>query len=368
MSASIFPSLVGAVAALSVVLRRVGAAARAKAAVQRARAEQPAAPFDPVRHGLVPTAELDAERAAAPPPALVNKERQAVADAAWEGDWRPAAAYVAAAGEDWDERWLRQELLVAVAVHDADWLTEWREDQPGNCTAATVAAQLLVHQAWEVRGAGYADEVPADRMARFRQLLPAAFEAARRAALLSPTDPGPAVVMITVARAMRRPPEEFRPLWAELTARAPQHFDGHWQGLQYWCAKWCGSHAQMLDFAADALRRAPAGSPLAGIHLHALQELEKAAGPGALPTGQEASARLLAVGEALERLPADHERLPGLRHLLAYYLLLAGLHEAALEQFRLLGPWCGAAPWLGYRDPAVAFDRARAAAARGAGR
>ncbi|WP_431677748.1 hypothetical protein [Kitasatospora sp. KL5] len=57
------------------------------------------------------------------------------------------------------------------------------------------------------------------------------------------------------------------------------------------------------------------------------------------------------------------ERLPALRHLLAHYLARAGRHDLALEQFRLIGPWCGAYPWTRTNDPIGAFDTARAISA-----
>ncbi|MFI9123114.1 hypothetical protein ACIGW0_27605 [Streptomyces bikiniensis] len=54
------------------------------------------------------------------------------------------------------------------------------------------------------------------------------------------------------------------------SARAPHHYEGHWQALQYWCAKWYGSDRLMMRFAGRAVRKAPQGSPLTGMYLHAL--------------------------------------------------------------------------------------------------
>jgi hypothetical protein len=38
------------------------------------------------------------------------------------------------------------------------------------------------------------------------------------------------------------------------------------------------------------------------------------------------------------------------------------MYEAALEQFRLIGPWCGAEVWSKDGDPTEAFHAARATA------
>ncbi|MFF3320161.1 hypothetical protein ACFYV5_32335 [Streptomyces sp. NPDC003035] len=320
--------------------------------------------FVAAEYGLVPREELDPRRSGPPPAPYRLKEMQAVADAAWEGQWEVAEAYVEAAGKDWDERWSRIELLQQVACEDDAWLDAWRAARPGNCDAATLHAGLMVHRAWEIRGAEYADKVPLDRMNRFRAMLPAAIMEARQAALLDPENPGPWVVMVTAARGAQYDHDEFQPLWDGLVARAPYHYAGHWQGLQYRCAKWFGSDTLMTRFAEQAVRKAPPGSPLAGMHLHALDELVKRSGPSALPTGRAARKLLEEVAASLAWVAPDNERLPALRHLLAHHMMRVKMYAAALEQFRLIGPWCGAEPWREDGNPVVAFEIARGTAAK----
>ncbi|MGW1885928.1 hypothetical protein [Streptomyces sp. NPDC001970] len=321
--------------------------------------------FVPEEYGLVPREELDPRRAGPPLPASAYQEMQAVADAAWDGDWRPAAAYVEAAGHDWDERWSRMEFLQEIADEADAWVDSWRRSRPENCDAATLHAQLLLHRAWAIRGAEYAHKVPAERMRQFSELLPASITAAKQAAELDPLNPGPWVVMVTAARGVQYSGAQFRPLWDGLVARAPHHYAGHWQALQYWCAKWFGSDALMLEFAERAVGNAPSGSPLAAMHLHALDELGKRS--SALPSSRQAKELLETVARSLNQVPEDDRRLARLRHKLAFHLGKAGLHEAALDQFRRIGPWCGAAPWDEEGDPVAAFDLARGIAAKKAG-
>ncbi|MFJ3581759.1 hypothetical protein ACIPPS_05925 [Streptomyces sp. NPDC090127] len=315
-------------------------------------------------YGLPPREVLDPRRAGPPPPAHRTEERQAVADAAWAGDWKSAERYVSAAGEDWDERWGRLELLQHVAQEDDAWLDEWRAAEPGNCDAATLHASLMVHRAWEIRGSGYAHEVLTSDMDRFRAMLPAAIEEAHKAALLDPANPGPWVVMITAARGAQYGRAQFKPLWDGLVARAPHHYEGHWQALQYWCAKWFGSDRRMMRFAGQAVRKAPAGSPLAGIYLHALNELTDRPAAAGLPVTPMRRSLLKQVAASFDLVEPDDERLPALRHLLAHYMLRSMMYAAALEQFRLLGPWCGAQPWRKEGSPVVPFEAARGAAAK----
>lgn len=315
-------------------------------------------------YGLPPREQLDSRHPGPPPPAHRTEERQAVAEAAWEGDWQSAERYVRAAGEDWDERWNRLELLQQVAREDDAWLDAWRAAEPRNCDAATLHASIMVHRAWEIRGSGYAHAVRASDMKRFRAMLPAAIEEAWQAAQLDPANPGPWVVMVTAARGANYRRVQFKPLWEALVARAPHHYEGHWQALQYWCAKWFGSDRLMLRFARQAVRKAPPGSPLAGIYLHALNELTERSGIGALAVTPMARSVLKQVAASFDRVAPDDERLPGLRHLLAHYMLRSMMYAAALEQFRLIGPWCGAQPWRKDGNPVKAFERARGTAAK----
>lgn len=321
--------------------------------------------FDPAAHGLPPLDALDPSRSGPPAPGYLVKERQAVADAAWSGDWRAAAAYAEAPGTDWDARWDRLEVLQHIAAEDDAWLTRWRAERPDSCDAATLHASLLVHRAWAVRGSAYAHKVPDADMAQFHTLLPAAVKVAQDAAALDPAHPGPWIVMTTAARGIQYSAGEFQQIWQELCARAPHHAAAHWQAMQYWCAKWYGSDDTMLDFAASAVRYAPSGSLLAGLYLHALHELETRNGSALSVVSKDAGKELLTqVARALDEAPQEHEDLPRLRHLLAHFLGKAGLYEAALDQFRLIGPWCGAYPWRHKdKNPVEEFHKARGYAA-----
>ncbi|MGW4726703.1 hypothetical protein [Streptomyces sp. NPDC004291] len=314
-------------------------------------------------YGLAPREQLDPSRPGPPSPPHRRQERQAVADAAWDGNWRAAEAYVRAAGDDWDERWSRTELLREVAREDDAWLDAWRAAEPGNCDAATLHARIMVQQAWEIRGSEYAYKVSKDRMESFRAMLPDAIEEARRAALLDPANPGPWVVMVTAARGAQYRRARFRPLWDGLVARAPHHYEGHWQALQYWCAKWYGNDRLMMRFARKAVRKAPQGSPLPGMYVHALEEL--AGRPAAaLSFTPVVRGHLKRVAASLAEADPDDERLPALRHLLAHYMLRSRMYGPALEQFRLIGPWCGAEPWRREGDPKTVFETARGRAVK----
>ncbi|MEU1192769.1 hypothetical protein [Streptomyces sp. NPDC005859] len=315
-------------------------------------------------YGLPPREVLDGRRSGPPPSGHGAQERQAVADAAWHGDWNCAEQYVRAAGEDWDERWARLQLLEQVARKDDAWLDAWRAAQPGNCDAATLHAYAVVRRAWEIRGSAYARDVPKWNMNHFRAMLWAAIEEARSAALLDPANPGPWVVMVMAARGARYVPSQFKPLWQGLIARAPHHYEGHSQALQYWCAKWYGSNAQMMWFALQAVRKAPTGSPLAGVYLHALSELADRSPAVALAVTPVTRSALKQIAASFDQVIPDDESLPHLRHLLAHHMLRSMMYGPALKQFRQIGPWCGAEPWRKKGNPVMAFEAARGRAVK----
>ncbi|GAA3087199.1 hypothetical protein GCM10020254_34600 [Streptomyces goshikiensis] len=99
--------------------------------------------------GFVPEAELDTAH-----PAPVPAERTAVLAALADGDWEVGAAYLKAAGRDWEERWLRVRVLAGAAAGDDGWLRAWREAKPSHPALALVAADTAVVVAWNARGEG----------------------------------------------------------------------------------------------------------------------------------------------------------------------------------------------------------------------
>ncbi|MFE2265617.1 hypothetical protein [Streptomyces griseosporeus] len=313
--------------------------------------------MDVTAYGLLPREELDASEYGPTAPEIADATL-----AARQGDWRPGAALLTAAGQDWGRRWYVLTSLARIAPEEDAWLNTWRTERPGDPDAAAVHAQALLYLAWHARGEGYAENTPADRLARFKQLLSAAFEAAQTAASLAPHDPSPWVTMVTAARGLVLPHEEFRRLWSELTARAPHHFYAHLNALQYWCAKWCGSDRLAHRFAQDAAASAPPQSLLSVLPLEAAFE-RALQGSGTVPlAGRHPKSELDAVRAGLAAVPADDPRSRLVRHRLAAALTLAGKGSEALEHFRILEPWVGGEPWTYHANPVAMYDRARALA------
>jgi tetratricopeptide (TPR) repeat protein len=327
-------------------------ARKARALRAEAKAKAPVN-IDPAKYGLVPAAQLDS-RFAGPDP-----EADAVAQAALAGDWRRAAAYLAGAGRDWDLRWYRLGILTHAAAEDDAWLKAWRTEYPGDPAAALVHADALVVLAGKVRGAKLAKHTTAEQFEGFHRLLAEALPACQEAARMAPDDPCPWIAQLTIARGLSWSNDDFRALWAEVGARDPHHFGAHMSALQYWCAKWSGSHELMYAFAEQAAASAPQGSLLSVLRLEALMEHASREPKAPVYNQPFVQAAVDATLDAVDRAPAGHHRLPTVRHLLADTLFQTKRYAEAVEQFRAVGGYVGSPPWSYSANPVKEFVFAR---------
>ncbi|NYI04434.1 hypothetical protein [Allostreptomyces psammosilenae] len=284
------------------------------------------------------------------------------------GDWRPAAAVLAAnrSGPDWDARGEQAAALAAAAIEDDAWLREWLREQPGDPDALLVRATCAVEAAWRAHGwAGTAPRAPGDgsaeHFARFLELLEAAEPALKRACAANPPDPNPWCLRLRHAVGTGASRAEFDRLWFEAVSRARHHAGAHAAALLYLSARWHGSHDEMFAFAERGAAGASERSPLALLPLQA--ELEFAVsgtgGPRAWrrPQALEATDRLLALlpprGPALLADPWPA------RNLLACLLTRQERYEEALDQFRAIGGHATRYPWAYFGEPRAAFLSAR---------
>ncbi|WP_354642099.1 DUF4034 domain-containing protein [Kitasatospora camelliae] len=313
--------------------------------------------------GLPAGEELDLSRPG--PPTRGTAVVAAARPAAEKGDWKPFAEYLAEAGEDWDVRYHRLQPIAEAAAEEDGWLKAWQAAEPGSPDAALVHATALIELAWEVRSAKQAKHVSREQFEAFHRILGEAVAASDVAAELAPADPSPWVSRLPVAMGLGWSHEEFGAVWDEVVRRAPHHYSAHQTALQYWCAKWRGSHELMTAFADRAAADAPPRSLLSGLRLVALHELEFTQDDYSAwqtPEAQHALDRVLA---DLETVPADDHRVPALRQLLAYGLTHNRRWAEAVEQFRLIGKYIGGAPWTYTGDPAGVFLQIRNRALRG---
>ncbi|MFJ5635362.1 hypothetical protein ACIQF5_22335 [Streptomyces goshikiensis] len=294
--------------------------------------------------GFVPEAELDTAH-----PAPVPAERTAVLAALADGDWEVGAAYLKAAGRDWEERWLRVRVLAGAAAGDDGWLRAWREAKPSHPALALVAADTAVVVAWNARGDGAAGDIAEERLRTFHDLLEKAKAAAREAQRVAdPADPVPYMVEQSIGIGLAYPHEDYEELWARITARGPKVLTAHTHALQYWCRKWHGSHELALSFARASAAAGEPGDLLTLLPLLAWFEQDAHDPELTAEVFYKAPEIREAVDAALADLAAadpDDPRAVRMRHMLAYLLFWQDRDAAAVKQFRHVDGHIGAPPW-----------------------
>ncbi|MEU3723704.1 hypothetical protein [Streptomyces sp. NPDC031705] len=308
--------------------------------------------------GFVAEADLDTEN-----PAPVPAERLAVLEAVRSGDWEAAAAYLEAAGQDWQERLERTRPLAEAAAEDDAWLLAWRAARPGDPTAALVNADTSVMVAWNVRGSQSGSRTTQEQFRLFHQLLTKAQADAHEAQKLAdPADPTPYVVEQAIGMGLGYSHERYRELWERITERAPRLLWSHVTGLQYWCDKWQGSHELAMDFARRSAAAGEPGDLLTLLPLMAYFEQESREEDLLPETYYKEPEIVAAVDAALADLAAagnDHPGTPRMRHMLAYLLFWQDRDAEAVEQFRHVDGHIGAVPWTYAGEPKRRYLYAR---------
>ena len=305
--------------------------------------------------GLLPQDQQNT-KAAGPTPAVLT----AAVAAAEAGDWKPAAALLQDTGKDWERRAVAVARLATAAAEDDTWLLAWESEHPDSPDAAVLRARSTVFLAWNIRGGKRARYTTGEQFDGFHRTLERSREENARAAALSPDDPIPYVGEIWTALGLGLPHAHMDRLWDRLTALAPHHYEAHFGALQYWCAKWRGSHEQARDFAAPAAASAPLGSLLTAFPLIAwFEHYHDGDTPQDAFRTTEVTALVDAALSDAAVAPADHPRLPEVRHLLAYFLTMQDRDEASVEQFRLVDGYVDALPWRYDPDPAKEYCRLR---------
>lgn len=218
---------------------------------------------DMVRYLTPPVKQTDAARFGLPSDEevtgdpLLPEPVQAARAAYRAGQWQPGADLLAGIGTDWDRRSAAVGVLSEVAADDDTALKAWRAARPDDPDAAIVHADSLTNVAWQIRSGQRASNVSREQFAGFHRVLEQADEACQIAAELAPEDPTPWEKRCSIAMGRQYSRDAFREVWAGVMARDPSHADAHGRAMQYWCAKWFGSHELMWEFAEEGAAKHP---------------------------------------------------------------------------------------------------------------
>ncbi len=219
---------------------------------------------------------------------------------------------------------------------------------------------VLVSRAAAIRTSKPASEVSAEQFRGFHEVLREAEQVALQAVEAAPAeDANPWVAQIVIAMGLSWSREDFRTLWAEVVARDPHHLRAHEAALQYWCAKWHGSHELMHAFVDTALASASAGSLLTVLRIRAFfEQISRDKAPAEAYRTPEFTAAVDALLADLAQADPTHPYLQDARGWAAWGLVKNARPVQSLELFRVMGREV-AGPWLDHEDPRAAFYRMR---------
>ncbi len=286
------------------------------------------------------------------------------------GDADARRLRAAAAGDDWTAV---RDVLVTIKEPDARafavdtclppgpapaWLTAWAAAEPWSALPPLLQGRHAISWAWEARGSGAASTVTPDGWRLFAERLAYADDCLVEAVARDRDDPTPWALMVVTARGRGLPKDAAERRFAEVTARHRWHVRAHEAMLQYRCAKWYGSHAEMHRFADETVADMPAGHPLGALVAIAAFEHRNRLDGDAKKAYQADPAVLAALHAAADRSvrhPA-YARRPGWPVLEGYFALMfvyCGDGAAAADRFAALEPWVARLPFGYWPGPAT---------------
>lgn len=224
-------------------------------------------------------------------------------------------------------------------------------------------AQVCLTEAWARRGRLPRSEVPDEDLAVFHDTLNRAEELVLAAVDARSDDPAPWTVMIQWARGLGAGRARVHDAVAGLAATGPDHLPGHWQALVSLSARWGGSTREVLDFTADAVQAAPAGSAVQALAVVAELELfadvmshRHRESHVASQAQQERALERQQATEVAERWlhdtpDADPLDVSELLNVLAVVYALDGREDEARHALVAMGPSVQLRPWSYFGDP-----------------
>ncbi|MEU0666976.1 hypothetical protein ABZ508_08275 [Streptomyces lavendulocolor] len=263
------------------------------------------------------------------------------------GDHEPAAKLLAATrgAAEWECRDRYVTRLAAFARGRDEWLAGWLAATPHDPDALLVRAEVALRRAWE-------SPARAERLLGLRPLIEAAAEAA-------PRDPVPWRLALDHARGTHASHGAFEALWEQAVRRAAHHYGCHVAALKYLSAQRRGAHRECFDFAEQAADDALPGSLVRALPVRAAFARLTAGDAGSVPEERVDAAADLAI-ELSGRYPVADPWPAEVRNVLVYVLAGRARWAAALDQFRLIGPYATSFPWSSEsEDPLGRFLDAR---------
>lgn len=266
------------------------------------------------------------------------------------GDYDKVEAMIreAQAQQDWDRVFDLYACMIEV-FGVKPWLDHWVQQSPDSAIALTAHGWFYTNYAWEARGTGLGSEVTREEGNLMKNRLAVAKADLERAAQLDPSDPTIPGRLIRVAIGLGLNRNYMEQQFQRAVQVAPFQYHVHAAKLKYLTPKWYGTKEEAVQFAQNAVVRAPADSRLKlliadlSIELYNSDRITK--------NDKEWNE----IQQAFERYLAAHPDDLRIRNMFAQHAFWGGRVRVAAEQFRLIGQEWDRPTWKTHLE----FERAK---------
>ncbi|MFO1394209.1 MAG: hypothetical protein U1F09_10660 [Steroidobacteraceae bacterium] len=186
----------------------------------------------------------------------------------------------------------------------------WRALEPVSVAAVVTCAKIRLAQAWAMRGAGYARDVPEQNMARFDSLVESARRILDEHVEFAPRDPEWNALRISIAMAQNESSAsiferasralEYEPLYYGIHFATERALEPQWGGSEEWIRRY-------VDLALDRSRAREGTQAYVRIYFSVAKNARNALDTLNL-TGAKQPAMIASFKEVLKAFPDEHNR------------------------------------------------------------
>jgi len=223
-------------------------------------------------------------------------------------------------------------------------LDEWCSQQPKSHIPWLLRGTFYIYYAWQIRGGGWAKDVPEDAWPKFHAMLEQAQADLEKSYRLNANDPNSSCNLLVVARGLSYPREKMEEYFRNAISASLFHFGAHYYKLHYLMPKWHGTPQEMHDFSMQCMKFADEHPYMGLIMVVALEEVHNRSSKNENYLGRDDVWPIVekTYSHLFERYPEDIRS----RFFYAYRAYKAKKYDVAVKQFEIIGDrWMEGTCW-----------------------
>lgn len=233
-------------------------------------------------------------------------------------------------------------------------LDEWCSKQPESHIPWLLRGIFYIGYAWQIRGGGWARDVPKDAWPKFEAMLDRAQADLEKSYQLNPNDPNSSCQLLLVARGLGLSRDEMEKYFQNAISASPFHYGSYDQKLCYLMPKWHGTQQEMNDFAMECLKASSEHPFLGLVTVTALEESHYRSPKSFLGRNKNYLGRdnvWPTVVKMYDNYFAKYPEDIRMRFSYACRACLAQKYEVAIKQFETIGDrWMETTSWKSLND------------------